>query len=98
MFKCLRTIEISQYFIYKDIKSKLNSENADYYSVQSLLSYRLIYKNKKIKKYKSTILSVILCGCETWSVTLREKYRLRVFEMRVVRRIFGPKREEGTGD
>jgi hypothetical protein len=48
--------------------------------------------------YKSIILPVVLYGCETWSLTLREKHRLRVFENRVLRRIFGPKRDEVTGE
>jgi hypothetical protein len=52
------------------------------------------YKNLKIKIYKTVILPVVLYGCETWSLTLREEHRLRVFENRVLRRIFGPKREE----
>jgi hypothetical protein len=51
-------------------------------------------KNIKIKIYKTVILPVVLYGCETWSLTLREEHRLRVFENRVLRRIFGPKREE----
>jgi hypothetical protein len=55
---------------------------------------RLISKNLKIKIYKTVILPVVLYGCETWSLTLREEYRLRVFENRVLWRIFGPKREE----
>ena len=50
----------------------------------------------KIKIYRITILPDILCGYETWSLTLREERRLRVFENRVLRRIFGPKRDEGT--
>jgi hypothetical protein len=57
------------------------------------LSSRLI-KNLKIKIYKTVILPLVLYGCETWSHTLREEHRLRVFENRVLRRIFGPKREE----
>jgi hypothetical protein len=76
------------------IKSRLNSGNACYYSVQNLLSSRLISKNLKIKIYKSVILVFVLNGCETWSLTLREEHKLRVFENRVLRRIFGPKREE----
>jgi hypothetical protein len=48
--------------------------------------------------YKNVILSVILYGCETWSVTLREEHRLRVFENRVLRRIFAPKKDEVTGE
>ena len=47
-----------------------------------------------IKIYRTTILSVVLYGCETWSLTLREESRLRVFENTVMRRIFGPKRDE----
>jgi hypothetical protein len=55
-------------------------------------------RNVKVKIYKTTILPVVLYGCETWSLTLREKHRLRVFENRVLRRIFGPKRDEVTGE
>jgi hypothetical protein len=73
---------------------RLNSGNACYYSVRNLLSSRLISNNLKIKIYKTVILPVVLYGCETWSVTLRKEYRLRVFENRVMRKIFGPKREE----
>jgi hypothetical protein len=51
----------------------------------------------KIKIHKPIILPVALYGCKTWSVTLREEHRLRVFENRVLRRIFGPKRDEVTG-
>jgi hypothetical protein len=54
-------------------------------------------KNIKIRIYKNIILPVVLYGCETWSLTLRDKHRLRVFENRVLRRIFGPKRDEVTG-
>jgi hypothetical protein len=65
---------------------------------QNLLSSRLLSKNLKIRIYKTIILSVVLHGCETWSLTLREKHRLRAFENRVLRRIFGPKRDEVTGE
>jgi hypothetical protein len=58
------------------------------------LSSRLTTKNLKIKIYKTEILPVVLYGCETWSLNLREEHSLRVFENRVFRRIFGPKREE----
>jgi hypothetical protein len=58
------------------------------------LSSRLISKNLKIKIYKTVIFPVVLYGCETWSLTLREEHRLRVFENRVLRRIFGSEREE----
>jgi hypothetical protein len=58
----------------------------------------LLSKNVKVKIHKTIILSVVLCGCETWSFTLREEHRLRVFENRVLRRIFGPMRDEVTGE
>jgi hypothetical protein len=69
-------------------------ENACYYAVQNLLSSCLISKNLKIKIYKIVILPVMLYGCKTWSLTLGEEHRLRVSENRVLRKIFGPKREE----
>jgi hypothetical protein len=59
---------------------------------------RLLSRNVKVNVYKTIILPVVLYGCETWSVTLREEHRLRVFENRILRRIFGPKRSEVTGD
>jgi hypothetical protein len=62
------------------------------------LSSRLLPRNIKIRIYKTIILPVVLYGCETWSLTLREEHRLRVFEDRVLSRIFGPKRDEVTGD
>ena len=49
-----------------------------------------------MKIYRTIILPVVLFGCETWSLTLREEHRLRVFENRVLRRIFGPRRDEVT--
>jgi hypothetical protein len=82
--------------IQEDIKIRLNSGNACYHSVQNLLSSRLSSKNLKIRIYKTIILPVVLYGCETWSLTLREEHRLWVFENRVLRRILGPKRYEVT--
>jgi len=58
----------------------------------------LLSKNLKIKIYRTAILPVVLYGCETWSLTLREERNLRVFENRVLRRIFGPRRDEVTGE
>jgi hypothetical protein len=55
-------------------------------------------RNLKVKTYKTLILPVVLYGCETWSLTLREEHRLRVFENRVLRGIFGPKVDEVTGE
>jgi len=71
--------------------------NHCYHSAQSLLSSCLLPKNLGIKIYKTIILPVVLCGCETWSPILREEHRLRVFENRVLRRILGPKRKEDVG-
>jgi hypothetical protein len=65
--------------------------------VCQLLSSRLLYKNLKIRTYKTIILPVVLYGCETWSLTLREEHRLRLFENRVLRRIFGRKRDKVIG-
>jgi hypothetical protein len=93
-FKCLGTTLTNQNDIRDEINCRLNSGNAYYYSVQNFLSSRLISKTLKIKIYKTVILLVVLYGCETWSLTLGEKHRLRVLENRVLRRIFGPKREE----
>jgi hypothetical protein len=62
------------------------------------LSSSLLSKNTKIKIYRTIILSVDLYGCETWSLILREDHRLRVFENRVLREIFGPKKDEVTGE
>jgi len=61
-----------------------------------LLSASLLSKNKKFEIYRTIILPVVLYGCETWSLTLREECRLRVLENRVLRRIFGPKRDKLT--
>jgi hypothetical protein len=65
--------------------------NACYHLVQNLFSSRLLSKNLKIKIYRTIILPVVLYGCETCLLTLREEHRLRVFENRELR-VFGPKR------
>ena len=66
--------------------------------MQNLSSSRLLSKNLKIKIYRTIILPVVLYGCETWSLKLREERKLRVFENMVLRRIFGPRREKVTGE
>jgi hypothetical protein len=80
------------------MKRRLNSGNACYNSVQNLLFSRLLSKNFKFRIFKTIILPVVLYGCETWSLILREEHRLRVFQNRVLRRIFGTKRDEVTGE
>jgi hypothetical protein len=92
-FKYLGTTLTSQNDIHDEIKGRLNSGNACYYSVQNLLSSHLISRNLKIKIYKTVILPVVLHGRNTWSLTLREEYSLRASENTVLRRIFRPKRE-----
>jgi Mg2+/citrate symporter len=79
--------------IQEEIKSRLKLGNACYHSVQNL---SLLPTNLKIKIYRTIILPVVLCGCEAWTLTLREERRLRVFENRVLRTLFGPKRDELT--
>jgi hypothetical protein len=82
-----------QNLIQEEINRRLNSGNACCHSVRNLLSSRLLSKNIKIRIYKTIILPVVLYGCKTWSLTSREEHRLREFENRVLRRIFGPKGE-----
>ena len=93
----LRTLT-DQNSIQEEIKSRLKSGNACYHSVQNLLSSSLLSKNIKIKIYRTLILPVVLYGCETWSLTLREERRVKVFENGVLRRVFEPKRDEVTGE
>jgi hypothetical protein len=97
-FKHLGTTLTNQNSIQEEVKSRFKSGNACYYSVQNLLSSRLLSKNLKIRIYRTIILHVVLYGCETWSLTLKDECRLRVFENRVLRRIFGPKRDEVKGN
>jgi hypothetical protein len=80
--------------IHEEIKNRLYSLNAGYHLLQNLSSSSLLSHNINIKVYKTTILPVVMYECKTWSFTLGEKYKLRLFENRVLRRIFGPKREE----
>jgi hypothetical protein len=96
-FTYLGTALTNQDSIQEEIKSKLKVGNPCYHSVQNLLYSSLLYKNIKIKIYRIIIL-LVLWGCETWSLTLREERRRRVFEKRVLRKIFGHKRDEVTGE
>jgi len=74
------------------------SGNACCHSVQNILSSSLLPRSIKLTKYRTIIVSVVLCGYENRSLTLREERRLRVFENGVLRRIFGPKRDEVRGE
>ena len=99
-FKYLGTTLTNKNSIQEEIKSRLKLGNSCYYSVQNLLSSSLLSTKLKIKLYRTTriILPVVLYGCEIWSLTLRKERRMRVFENRVLRRVFGPKRDEVTGN
>jgi len=97
-FKYLGTNLTNQNSIAEEIKSRLRSGNACYHSVQNLLSSRLLSKNVKIKIYRIVSSPIVLCRCETWSLILLEERKLRVFESTVLRRIFGPRRDEVTGE
>jgi hypothetical protein len=96
-FKYLGTTITNQNLIQGEIKWRLNTGIACYHSVQNLTSSRLLSKNVKIRINKTIILPVVLHECETWSLILRQEHRLTVFENRVLKRIFGPKRGEVTG-
>jgi hypothetical protein len=94
--KYLGTTLTDQNHIQEEIKSRLRSGDACCHSVQNQLFSSLLFKSIKIKIYRSIILPVVLYGCETWSLTLREERRLSVLENRVLRKVSGPKRNEVT--
>ena len=81
----------NQNSVQDEIKCRLKVEIC-YYSAQTFVSSRLLSKNSKIKIYK-TIFPVMLYGREAWFITLKEELRLSVFENRILRRIFGAKRD-----
>ena len=91
-FRYLGTTIGNQNSIQKEIKSSLSSRTVCCHSVQNPLPSTLLPKNIKIKIFRTAVLPIVLYGYETWSLTLREERRPRVFENRVLRRIFGPKR------
>jgi len=97
-FKYLGTTLTNENSLSEEIKSRLRSGNACYHSVQNLLSSRLLSKNLKIKIYRTIVLPVVFYGCEAWSLKLREERKLRMFENMVLRRLFGPRRDEVTGE
>jgi hypothetical protein len=67
------------------------------YELCTVCSSLLLSKNVKLRIYKTIIMPLVLYGCETWSLTVREEHKLRVFQNKVLRRIFGPKRDGMTG-
>ena len=79
--------------IRENIKRRINKGNTCYYSLEKILASRQLSKKLKVNTYKNIILPVVLYGCETWSLTSREEHRLRVFENKVLRKIFGRLRE-----
>jgi hypothetical protein len=95
--KYLETTVTNEKLTQEEIKKALNSGNACYHSAQNLLSSRLLSEHVKIRIYKTIILPLVLYGCETWSLRLRGEYGPRVFENRVLKRIFVLKRDELTG-
>jgi hypothetical protein len=87
-FKYLGATLTDQNCIHEEIRSRLNSGNGCYHAVKNLLSSRRLFRTVKIKIYRTIVLPVVLYGSETLSLTFREEHRLRMFENRVVRRIF----------
>ena len=96
--KYLVTTQTNQNSILEEIKSRMKSGNACYHSVQNLLSSSLLSKNIKMRIYRTIILRVVLYECETRSLIMREQLRLRVFQNRVLRIIFGAKRYKVTAE
>ena len=88
----------NQNSMQEESEGSLKPGNACYHAVQNLLCSSLLSKNVKIKIYSTILALVVLYECETWLLALREERRLRVFENRVLRRIFGPKRDAVTGE
>jgi len=97
-FECLGTTLTDQNCLQEEVKRRMKSGNVCYHSMQNVLSFSFISKNLKNMIYRTIILPIGLNGCETWSLTKREEYRLRVFENRVLRRILQPKRDEVIGE
>jgi hypothetical protein len=96
-FKYLGTTVTNQNYIQEEIESRLKSGNACCHSLQNLVSSSLISKSLKIKIHRTIILPVVWYGWETWSLALREERRQRMYENRVLRKIFGPKTDVVTG-
>jgi len=97
-FRYLGSTLMNQNSVQEEIKTTKKSGNACCHSEQNLLSSSVLSKNLMIEIYRTVILPVVVYGCETWLLTSREERRLRVLEGRVLRRIFGPMRDEVTGE
>ena len=97
-FKYLRVMVTNANDNRKEIKRTINMGNSCYYSLEKILSSHLLSKKLKVKTNETIILAVVLYGCETWSLTLREEHRLRVFENKALRKIFGVKKDDITGE
>jgi hypothetical protein len=97
-FKYFGKTLTDQNCMHEEVKSRLESGNACYHLVQSLLSSCLLSRNVKVKIYKTIILPAVLYGHNTWFLIIREEHRFGVFENRVLRTVFGPKRDEVTGE
>ena len=89
---------MNQNSFHEEIKCRLQSGNTFYYVVQNLLSSSLLSKNIKVQIYGIITLPFVLYGCDTWSPTVSEEHRLRVFGNRVLRKIFWLKRDEVIGE
>ena len=92
-FKYLGVMVTNTNDIREEIKRRIYMVNACYYSLEKILSSRLLSKKLKVNIYKTILLQVVLYGCETWSLALREEKMLRMFENKVCRKIFGTKRD-----
>jgi hypothetical protein len=97
-FEYLGTTLASQNSIEDEIKRRLKSGNAGYHSTQNILFYSFLSKSIKINICRTIILPVVLYGCETWLLTMREERRLRLFGNKVLRTIFGCKWDKVTGE
>jgi hypothetical protein len=92
-FKYYETTLTNQNSIQEEIKCRFKLRKACYHSVQNRLSSSLLYKNIKIKIYRTIIFPVVFYGCEILLLTVREERRQMVSEKRVLRRLFGPRRD-----
>ena len=95
-FKYLGVMVTNTNDIREEIKCKISMGNACYYSLEKILSSLQLSKKLKVNTFKTIITPVVLYGCEIWTLTLREEHRLRVFQNKVLRKIFGAKRDEIT--